>query len=238
MKRAILIGLFVLGLIAAGSAQAELVVSNLDRSNGGYDRIGADPWVSSTIGFGVSGDTTIRAITVQMLEGSPGGNVRLGLFNSVPIVPTPAEAPFEQPSWTHTSATPLGGWWNKPVQFTDAVASGEGSFTWTHSGVDLTAGNDYWIVMEVLDESQYFWGYSTQAGGDQGSKGIWRGYNGWYSLDAGSDPDRIAGWNVYVGEGFQFRIDTEVVPGPASAALLLVGGLGLFIRRRKKAATK
>ena len=227
MKRAILVGLFVLGLIVAGAAHAETIVSNLSNgpngthylSNGGnlglgqkFETGGAATWLGSVnLWLTYEGGGSLSAAIYHDLESSP---------------PTTDDGYIPDIS-------------NKVVDLDVPTITSTGIWRFTPSDPTLlTANTEYWVVISIPDGQGLSYGwrfddsdtpfYGTGVSHMENAQN-WDG-SGWGYLipDYGNDES----WSPYM-----MSVLTPV-PGPASAALLLVGAFGLFIRRRKKAETK
>jgi hypothetical protein len=204
-----LLSTIALLVMANLSARGHLYVSNLDQTPIGSSAIGNDAWIAQT--FRIRGDDPnlymLDAIQVLLnpATGSPDG-LSISIY-SAPM----GEAPQNYLGSLVGPAAPLVG----------------GIYTYTASGITLSADVQYMVVMNGATATQdgaFHWSATDQFT----SNGDWDIYNIHFTSSDGSVWDRHLR-----GKVFQMAIHATVVPEPGTAALLSLGLVSLRLFRRR-----
>ena len=179
-------------------AQGTLYVSNLTEPSAGSRAVASDEWLAATLHTGSnSGGYILNSVQllVDAASGTPAG-FSVSLFNSDGANPG-------------SSLGSLSG---------STDPSSAGVFTYTASGLELSAATEYWIVVAAttsLSSGAYHWCSAPTAGFD--STDDWGLFAGKLSSNDG------LGWDVSRNI-FQFAVYATVVPEPPPFVLT---GLGL-----------
>jgi hypothetical protein len=188
------------------AAQGTLYVSNLGQTPTDSAAIGSDSWIAQRFIMGVSPNgNSLNSIQLLMnaASGSPS-NFVVSIYSSLGGVP----------------ASNLGN-------LTGSDPSAGGIFTYTASGITLSASTIYFVVLtSATDIANGAYSWSAANGETVGSSGI---IDDVYF----SSPDGLS-WTGYARQDvFQMAIYATPVPEPSTYAL---AGLGLailsFLRRK------
>ena len=102
-------------------------------------------------------------------------------------------------------------------------------FTLPGSLLDLNASSAYWIVLGATGNGSFGWAYAQ--GNSQSGLGALGAYG--YSADTG------ATWGSFgTDDPYNVRVNVAAVPEPQTAALLLLGLVGVFGRRHLQVLRK
>lgn len=194
------------------AVQAQVVFGNLGPNGGG-------PLSNDNI------DTDTMPLAAGFMAGASDtlGSVTLGLYNLNGGNATPTTVSI------HSDASGFPG---TAIQTSAAVNVGnKGLYTFSLSGVNLTGGDVYYIVLNN-GASWYYAGSGTTFTTATGQNGS--GY-----VDQGSYSDSGAGWSIDGGAGY-LSLSITVVPEPHEYAMMAGAGMVGFAvwRRRAQRAAK
>jgi hypothetical protein len=191
------------------SARGHLYVSNLDQTPIGSSAIGSDAWIAQSFSIHWNDPNQYTLDAIQVLLNPATGNPD-GLSISIYSAPL-GDAPQTYLGSLFGPAAPLAG----------------GIYTYTASGITLSGGGAYLVVMTsatATQEGAFNWSASDQLT----SNGDWEIYNIHFTSSDGSAWDRHLR-----GKVFQMAIHATVVPEPGTAALLGLGLVSLRLFRRR-----
>ena len=210
MKRLTAVVLFFLGvsLSPKAPAQGTLQVSNLGQTPTTKTQVGSDSWIAQSFSVGSLDPTVYQLDAVQLLMDPESGNPS-GFSVSI----------YDNPNLS--SMIPL----NFLGSLTGPAPSAGGVFTYTTSGITITAGAAYFVVVTAAQGS-YVW--SAYTGGDTVG-GTWSIDDVYASSSNGST------WTGHLRQNvFQMALYTTPTPEPGTLALAGFGVACLgFYRRRK-----
>jgi hypothetical protein len=196
--------------LAIPSAHGHVYVSNLDQTPIGSSAIGSDAWVAQTFRIRRDDPNLYMLDAIQVLL-NPATDNPDGLSISIYSAPLGDAPPQTYLGSLFGPAAPLAG----------------GIYTYTASGITLSGGGAYLVVMTSTTATQdgaFNWSASDQFT----SSGNWNIPNVYFTSSDGSVWDRHLRGNV-----FQMAIHATIVPEPGTAALLGLGLVSLRLFRRR-----
>ncbi len=195
-------------------SQGMVYISNLGQTSTGGAAVASNSWLAILFGTGSDpGGYTLNSVQLLMnaASGNPSG-FTVSLYS------------FDSDGGPVNNLGSLNG--------SDPIAGG--IFTYTTSGITLSASTDYWIVLTAatsLSTGAYNW--SGAKGGNYNSSDGWFLSGGSYFSSNGS----TSNWgNSRIGPGpYQIGVYATAVPEPSIETLLGLGGLLLLGIGRWKA---
>ncbi|MEP2775882.1 MAG: choice-of-anchor R domain-containing protein [Luteolibacter sp.] len=201
----ILTATVIVGVLAAGSAQAAVVFSSIDNTGGTQSNLTSLSGKAINFVIGSGTDYTLDNVVLN-----------IGTING-------AAAPVVSIWANETGGTPIAG----PNPLETLTLSGTFTAnslnTFTSTGLSLQADTTYWLVVRGENTSSFAWLGDTDAAtvGTNNNRLFGNG---------GSTPDT---WNSASGILNAATINATAVPEPSSVGLLGLGGLALILRRRR-----
>jgi hypothetical protein len=207
MRKSVLNGFVavLLGLLGAqiGQAQGTLQVSNLGQTPTGSATIGSDSWIAQDFGTLVNAPSTYTLNSIQLLMNPALGNPS-GFSVSI-----------------YSSLNPV----DNLGSLSGSNPSAGGIYTYTSSGITLSAGVDYFVVVTAAAPvalGSYDWSASSGLT-ENGTLYIDDAY---FSSSDGSS---------WMGHGrqnvFQMAIFATAAPEPGTLGLLALGGMLIGLRK-------
>ena len=213
MKRLTALAFFVLSLSLSPKALAlgTLQVSSLGQTPVASAAIGSDSWIAQSFSVGSVNPAVYTLNAVQLLMNPASGNP--ARF-SVSI--------YDNPSSSFIPLNLLG-------TLTGPNPSTGGVFTYTSSGITLTTGTPYFVVVTALTpiaQGSYNW---SAYQGSPTTSGTWTIDDFYASSSNGSTWTSTSRQDI-----FQMALYTTPTPEPGTLALAGIGLACLSFRRRRR----